>query len=148
MYPCGDIPYRFGYWCQHILPLVYDDSLSYYEVLCKLTHFIQELMKDEDLLKQFVNEINGNLEKLTNDFNQFIDDFNSGKFLDVYENAIKYYIDQSVQELVGGIVKYVMFGLTMDGHFCAYIPKSWQFLKFSTITDPDSELYNHLVLSW
>jgi hypothetical protein len=27
-------PFRF--WCQKALPLVYDDSLSYYELLCKV----------------------------------------------------------------------------------------------------------------
>lgn len=28
-------PFRF--WCQKVLPLAYDDALSYYEVLCKLS---------------------------------------------------------------------------------------------------------------
>lgn len=32
------------YWTQKILPLVYDDSLSYYEVLGKLIHKINELI--------------------------------------------------------------------------------------------------------
>lgn len=31
-------------YCQKVLPLVYDDSLSYYEVLCKLTGKINELI--------------------------------------------------------------------------------------------------------
>ena len=26
----------FRYWCQKVLPLVYDDSLSYYELLNKI----------------------------------------------------------------------------------------------------------------
>lgn len=34
----------FKHWCQKILPLVYDDSLSYYEVLCKLTNKINEVI--------------------------------------------------------------------------------------------------------
>lgn len=33
-----------NFWCQKVLPLVYDDSLSYYEVLCKLTRKINELI--------------------------------------------------------------------------------------------------------
>lgn len=32
------------YWTQKILPLVYDDSLSYYEVLGKLIHKINEVI--------------------------------------------------------------------------------------------------------
>ena len=31
--------------CFKVLPLVYDESLSYYEVLCKLTKLIQEMAK-------------------------------------------------------------------------------------------------------
>lgn len=32
------------FWSQKVLPLVYDDSLSYYEVLCKVTSKINELI--------------------------------------------------------------------------------------------------------
>ena len=35
-------PFRF--WCQKVLPLVYDDSLSYYEVLCKMKDKINEVI--------------------------------------------------------------------------------------------------------
>lgn len=34
---------KLKYWCHKILPLTYDDSLSYYEVLCKLTNKVNEL---------------------------------------------------------------------------------------------------------
>lgn len=39
--------------CAKVLPLVYDDSLSYYEQLCKLTHKMNEV----------INNINDNLEE-------------------------------------------------------------------------------------
>ena len=32
------------YNCQKVLPLVYDDSLSYYEYLCKLTNKMNEMI--------------------------------------------------------------------------------------------------------
>lgn len=34
----------FGFWSQKVLPLVYDDSLSYYEVLSKITFKINEII--------------------------------------------------------------------------------------------------------
>ena len=37
-------PFRF--WCQKVLPLVYDDSLSYYEVLCKVVDYINKFGED------------------------------------------------------------------------------------------------------
>lgn len=54
----NNIPY---YRCQKILPLVYDDSLSYYENLCKLTSKMNEIIDDindgfEALISQKINE--------------------------------------------------------------------------------------------
>lgn len=34
------------YWCQKVLPLVYDESLSYYEVLGKMVTYINNLIED------------------------------------------------------------------------------------------------------
>lgn len=36
----------FRYHCQKVLPLVYDDSLSYYELLCKVTQRLNEMIND------------------------------------------------------------------------------------------------------
>lgn len=54
----NNIPY---YRCQKILPLVYDDSLSYYENLCKLTSKMNEIIDDindgfETLIPQKIDE--------------------------------------------------------------------------------------------
>ena len=38
----------FRYWCQKVLPLVYDDSLSYYELLCKVVDYLNKTMEDVD----------------------------------------------------------------------------------------------------
>ena len=47
---------QFHFWCQKTLPLVYDDSLSYYEVLAKVTKHLNELTT-------LVNEIGDELER-------------------------------------------------------------------------------------
>lgn len=39
-------PFRF--WCQKVLPLVYDESLSYYELLCKVVDYLNKTMEDVD----------------------------------------------------------------------------------------------------
>lgn len=46
------IPY-LRFWCQKVLPAVYDQSLSYYEVLCKLAAFLNKML--EELEKMQVN---------------------------------------------------------------------------------------------
>lgn len=47
--------------CFKVLPLVYDESLSYYEVLCKLTKLIQEMAKNVD---GNFNSIKNEIEKI------------------------------------------------------------------------------------
>lgn len=49
-------PFRF--WCQKVLPLVYDDSLSYYEVLCKLVDYLNKTMEDVGVLHDDVDALN------------------------------------------------------------------------------------------
>lgn len=40
----------FRFWCQKVLPLVYDESLSYYELLCKVVNFLNEVIENVDNL--------------------------------------------------------------------------------------------------
>lgn len=49
-------PFRF--WCQKVLPLVYDDSLSYYEVLCKVVDYLNKAMEDIGVLHGDVEALN------------------------------------------------------------------------------------------
>lgn len=48
-------PFRF--WCQKVLPLVYDDSLSYYELLCKVVNYLNNTIQDVNTLAQDVSDI-------------------------------------------------------------------------------------------
>lgn len=43
-------PFRF--WCQKVLPLVYDDSLSYYELLCKVVDYLNNTIDDVNKLSE------------------------------------------------------------------------------------------------
>lgn len=47
----------FRYWCQKVLPLVYDDSLSYYELLCKVVDYLNKTMEDVETLHGDVTNI-------------------------------------------------------------------------------------------
>lgn len=47
----------FRYWCQKVLPLVYDDSLSYYELLCKVVDYLNKTMEDVKTLHGDVNNL-------------------------------------------------------------------------------------------
>lgn len=49
-------------FCQKVLPLAYDESLSYYEVLCKLTDKMNEVI---DFMSDNISEVGY---KLVNEF--------------------------------------------------------------------------------
>ena len=90
-------PFRF--WCQKVLPLVYDDSLSYYELLCKVVSKL--------------NEMAGNQNNLSDEIKQVAQD------LDDFKNQVPGMIEAKVQEWLDnyiathGLVNHVN-GMTGD----------------------------------
>ena len=45
------------YWVQHILPLVYDDSLSYMELLGKVINILNEVVNNNNMLPDYIMEL-------------------------------------------------------------------------------------------
>ena len=45
------------YWVQHVLPLVYDDSLSYMELLARVTKRLNELIENNNKLPDYIMEL-------------------------------------------------------------------------------------------
>ena len=54
---------RFRFWCQKVLPLVYDDSLSYYELLGKVIDYLNHVIED-------VGSTETNVDRLLNAYNE------------------------------------------------------------------------------
>lgn len=52
----GDIR-KFKFWCQKVLPLVYDDSLSYYEVLCKIVQYLNKVIEDVNSIPEYIDAV-------------------------------------------------------------------------------------------
>ena len=57
-------PFRF--WCQKVLPLVYDDSLSYYELLCKVVCKLNEMAENQNNLSDEIKQVAQDLEEFKN----------------------------------------------------------------------------------
>lgn len=79
--PLNYQPFRF--WCQKVLPLVYDDSLSYYELLCKVVDYINNILKDLNGLSIKQDE----LEEKFNQLQQYVENY--FKNLDVQDEINK-----------------------------------------------------------
>lgn len=67
----------FRFWCQKIQPLVYDDSLSYYEVLCKVAYELNEVIEKLNTLtdeqKKFVEKVIDLINNLIDEWNKLVD---------------------------------------------------------------------------
>lgn len=130
----------FKYWTHKILPLVYDDSLSYYEVLNKLTEKLNEVIENYSVFDGTIQDLIEFKNSLTN-----------GEFPEPFEDALNKWIDSKLTTLISTAVHNVWFGLTDSGYFVAYIPDSWSEITFQTTGyDTDVDLqpeYGHLILS-
>ena len=87
-----------------------------------------------------------------NDIRQLYNDIVSGAFPPEIADAIKDFIVRNFYDIVGDMMKMVFFGLTDDGYFVAFIPESWDDIRFFTTgydytTDLMPE-YGHLVLGY
>lgn len=84
------------------------------------------------------------------DLQKLLDDIAAGNFPEEISDAINNWITANFYDIVGDMAKTVWFGLTDAGYFVAYIPESWDEVKFKTTGyDYTTELqpeYGHLVL--
>ena len=61
----GNFPIKF--WCHRVLPLVYDDSLSYYEFLCKLAKEINDISEHNVEQDKAISNNNAYIVRLDNE---------------------------------------------------------------------------------
>lgn len=67
-----EVPVKtFRYFCQNVLPAVYDDSLSYYELLCKLTAKINEIISADQTQSNAIIE----LQQLYIELKSYVDNY-------------------------------------------------------------------------
>lgn len=150
--PVPDVPelsfpqtgHCFRYFCQRVLPAVYDDSLSYYELLCKVIDYLNKTMKNVDDLNEDVQEIYKYLLKLK----QIFDDYINGKFDDYYGELVKQWIYEHLDWIFSEVVRQVYFGLNLEGYFVAFIPSGWSDIVFDTGMNYNEDEYGRLILRW
>lgn len=76
-------PFRF--WVQNVLPQVYDDSLSYYELLNKVVYYLNEVISATNSTVAEVDRLNREFEELK----EYIDNyFDSTDFKDKIEDVL------------------------------------------------------------
>ena len=91
---------KLRFWCQMVLPLVYDDSLSYMELLNKVVSYLNNCIQDvgncetniESLLEAFVNlqdYVNEMVEDISPEIESVIDQMiENGDFTEILADAL------------------------------------------------------------
>lgn len=124
--------HRFRFWCYKVLPLVYDDSLSYYEVLCKVVDYINKLIEQDKIFGDEIEELKAELTIVQN----WINNFDTS------------YAEKIIREYLATMI---FVEISDSGYFMYYIPESWNDITFNT-TELDIHIddyeYGRLVLSY
>lgn len=132
------------YWCQHALPAVYDDSLSYYELLCKVVAKVNEIV-------EIHNQENNNweeIQKRLDEIEAWIKEFQEHGLDPYYEAQVEKWVTENLDFIFRKVVKQVFFGLNRDGYFVAYVPDSWNDIIFDTGWNFGDANYGRLILRW
>lgn len=123
----------FKMWCYKVLPLVYDESLSYYEILCKVVKYINDLIDQDKIIGNELNDLKKELDAV----NKWIDDFDTS------------YIEKIVTQYLSTMI---FVEISNSGYIIYNIPENWESITFNTtgldITLDLQPEYGHLVLSY
>lgn len=126
----------FKFWCYKVLPLVYDDSLSYYEILCKMVTYINNLIETDKLQNDEINKLKQEVQVVQN----WINNFNTG----FAESVIAQYL-----------ASMIFVTISDEGYIIYNIPRNWSSITFNTTgLDIGNNIgignydYGHLVLSY
>ena len=104
---------HFRFWCQKVLPLVYDDSLSYYEILCKVVKYINDLIDQDKVLGDELASQKAALQEVQD----WIANFDTS------------YLEQLIQKYIANMI-YVY--ISDAGYIIYYIPENWNDVSFNT----------------
>lgn len=124
---------KLRFWCQKVLPLVYEDSLSYLEVLCKIKDKMNEIIDNANTTNETIQELKNAVAKI----NEWIENLDT-----------KY-----IKEIVNSYITTMIFIEISDaGYIVYYMPESWKDIEFNTsgldIDVAGVDEYGHLILSY
>lgn len=127
---------KFRFWCFKVLPLVYDDELSYYEVICKCVDYINKLIDNNKAISDDVEKLKQELKQVQEWINNYDTSF--------AESIIKEYL-----------ATMIFVTISDSGYIVYNIPANWKSITFNTTgLDIENNIgvgnydYGHLVLSY
>lgn len=127
---------KFRFWCFKVLPLVYDDELSYYEVICKCVDYINSLIENDKAISNDVEQLKQEMKQVQ----EWIDNYDTS----FAESIIREYL-----------ATMIFVTISDSGYIVYNIPANWKSITFNTTgLDIGNNIgvgnydYGHLVLSY
>lgn len=108
----------FTFYCQKILPLVYDESLSYYETLCKIQKVLNEVIGNQNNLNnvftELLNYVNTQLETYAKEqLEEWLDD---GTLANVINESIFNELNKKINYLLDNKIFHMKDYIIPDGN--------------------------------
>lgn len=127
---------EFRFWCFKVLPLVYDDELSYYEVICKCVDYINNLIENDKAISNDVEQLKQEMKQVQ-------------KWIDNYDTS---FAESIIREYLATMI---FVTISDSGYIIYNIPANWKSITFNTTgLDIKNNIgvgnydYGHLVLSY
>lgn len=139
------VPYFAG-WTEFTptIPSMYWNTYSQEERIHRISALIDKISCYCDMLGDKISVNRKDIDYLLSEFVEFKEQ----GFDDYYAVQVAQWIADNLEYIYNHTIKQVWFGLTLDGHFVAYIPDSWNDIQFDTGYDYDLETYGRLILRW
>lgn len=131
------------YNVQKVLPAVYDDSLSYYELLAKIQQKCNELIDANNYLQEW----QATQDEVIQDLSQAVVDFINGGYRQDFDQFAQAWLRENVEEALTLGSHMVFFCLDDSGYFKAVIPQKWT-MAFGTILDYDDPNFGSLTITY
>ena len=127
---------NFRFWCFKVLPLVYDDELSYYEVICKCVDYINNLIENDKAISNDIEELKQEIKIVQ-------------EWIDNYDTS---FVESIIRDYLATMI---FVGISDSGYIVYNIPANWNNITFNTTgLDISNNIgvgnydYGHLVLSY
>lgn len=124
------------------LPQFYWDVYSAEQRVKHICYEIDKIIAYANMLGVNINATHDDVVKLQELFQKFQDQ----GLAELYEKLLQQWVDDNMERIILRAIKFVYFGLTNDGYFCAYIPDSWDEITFDTGAVYGRSDYGRLIL--
>lgn len=138
------VPYSAFMSSTPSLPSFYWNVYSQEQRIKKLCEELCKLVDYANALGVYTNADHDRIDALYAEFEQFKE---SG-FAEYYEQLLQKWIYENSKAIYEHLAKQVFFGLTDDGHFCAYVSESWSDIQFDTGAVYGRSDYGRLILKF